>query len=406
MKLTTKQTTIILTAGLVIPSTAFTTTPTADLTAHGRASSQGHAREHGVAYRGHAFGQSLSLRLGKEAIDRDDEIERLKQAAAQLRAEAAKLESEQRSAMAQAAERAFQKFDTNNDGEVSVEELKAGLEKAFKTDLPQKRVEQLMKAFDASGDGALQLDEMVTVDIFRNKLDALVREEKETARAEEKRALEERKALELMQAGLELINDREPTVQEKVISVLPYLFPLLDSLQFAGPLVIGNADNPIAQVVAVVYALYRSIPFGGFIAFFALSFLSGNPTINRLIRYNMQQAIFLDISLFFPALVGAILGLVGSAVGISVSPEIAEVGSDILLALALLSVTYASISSLLGITPNKIPLISEAVNKRMPNFEIMNTQGKVLTREEREAVRKQLEQKKEEEEKKTNGDEK
>eukprot|EP00977_Amphora_coffeiformis_P003857 scaffold768_cov166-Amphora_coffeaeformis.AAC.15 len=408
MKLTTKQTTIILTASLVIPSTAFTTSPTTGLTRHGKVSSQGYTqRQQGPAFRRHAADQLLSPRLSKEADDRDDEIERLKRAAAQLRAEAASLESEQRAAMAQAAERAFQKFDTNNDGEVSVEELKAGLEKAFKTELPQKRVEQLMKAFDASGDGALQLDEMVTVDKFRNKLDALVREEKESARAEEKRALEERKALELMQAGLEIINDREPTGQEKVISVLPYLFPLLDSLQFAGPLVIENSDNPIAQAVAVVYALYRSIPFGGFIAFFALNFLSGNPTINRLIRYNMQQAIFLDIALFFPALVGAIFGLLGSAVGVSFSPEILELGSDALLALALLSVTYASISSLLGITPNKIPLISDAVNKRMPNFEIMNTQGKVLTREEREEVRKQLEKRKEEEEeKKRNGDEK
>jgi hypothetical protein len=327
------------------------------------------------------------------AEDRDQEIERLQQMAAKLRAEAAALEAEQRFTMAQAVENAFDKFDTNNDGQISVQELKVGLEKAFKTELPQKRVEQLMQAFDASGDGALQLNEMVTVDQFRNKLDALVREEKEVARIEAQRAKQEEQTLQLMKAGLELINDREPTIQDKVVSIIPYLFPLLDGLQFAGPLILQHPENPFAQIAAIVYALYRSIPFGGFIAFFALNFLSGNPTINRLIRYNMQQAIFLDIALFIPALLGTVLAFVGSTAGVGLPSSVVTLGSEVLFGTMVLCITYASISSLLGITPNKIPIISETVDRRIPTFDIMNTQGRVLTREEREEVRKQLETK-------------
>lgn len=34
--------------------------------------------------------------------------------------------------MADAAQRAFEKFDLNNDGEISVDELKLGLEKELK----------------------------------------------------------------------------------------------------------------------------------------------------------------------------------------------------------------------------------------------------------------------------------
>ena len=395
MKFTKRQTTTIIAASFASTAAAFTTGP---LSVNRPALKTVGKHQYSPTFRRH--GSTDVIPRFNKADDRDDEIERLKKMAAQLRAEAAALESEQREAMAAAVEHAFDKFDTNNDGVISVEELKAGLEKAFKTELPQKRVEQLMREFDASGDGALQIDEMVTVDRFRNKLDALVREEKELARAEAKRAQEEKQAYQLMQAGLELINDREPTPQEKVLSILPYLFPLLDGLQFAAPIIFKNADNPLAQIAAIVYALYRSIPFGGFIAFFALNFLSGNPTINRLIRFNMQQAIFLDIALFIPALLGTVVTLVGSTAGVGLPPVVAELGSDFLFGGVLLSVTYASISSLLGQTPDKIPFISEAVERRMPTFDIMNTQGRILTREEREEARKELQKKKEEEEKK------
>ena len=62
----------------------------------------------------------------------DNEIERLKQMAAKLRSEAASLEAEKAQQLADAAEKAFQKFDINSDGEVSLSELKTGLEKELK----------------------------------------------------------------------------------------------------------------------------------------------------------------------------------------------------------------------------------------------------------------------------------
>jgi Ca2+-binding EF-hand superfamily protein len=325
--------------------------------------------------------------LFNQADDRDNEISRLQNMAAKLRAEAAALEADQRQVMADAAERAFAKFDTNADGDVSITELKAGLEKAFKMELPQKRVEQLLEEFDASGDGVLQVEEMVTLDQFKNKLDALAREEKSLAREEAKKAEAEKRNAQLIQASLEVINDREPSSSDKIVSVLPYLFPLLDGLQFAMPLVLAHQDNIFAQLTAILYGAYRSIPLGGFLCFFALNVLSGNPSINRQIRFNMQQAIYLDIALFIPALLGALVQLVGSQTGAQFPPILGEYGSDALLAAMVLSVTYASVSSLLGVTPDKIPLISEAVERRMPTFEIMDDQGNFLSREERDKRR-------------------
>lgn len=62
----------------------------------------------------------------------DNEIERLKRQAAKLRAEAASLEADKAKQLAEAAEKAFNKFDINSDGEVSLSELKLGLEKELK----------------------------------------------------------------------------------------------------------------------------------------------------------------------------------------------------------------------------------------------------------------------------------
>lgn len=68
----------------------------------------------------------------EEQAEKDDEIERLKSMAAKLRAEASSLEAERATELAEAAERAFAKFDTNKDGEISLAELKDGkLKKIF-----------------------------------------------------------------------------------------------------------------------------------------------------------------------------------------------------------------------------------------------------------------------------------
>lgn len=307
------------------------------------------------------------------SAESDDEIERLREMAAKLRAEAAVLEAEQSQAMADAAERAFAKFDTNQDGEISLDELKAGLEKSFKTELSDKRVEQLMRDFDKSEDGKLQRDEFVTLEVFRSRLDALAREEKDAARKAKEEAKREQDALALIQAQLELINDKEPSNSDKILSTLPYLFPLLDGLQFARFLIFANPNNPVSLILTLVYGVYRLIPFGGLIAFFALSFLSGNPRINRLVRFNMQQAIFLDIALIFPGVIGALFEVLG---GGKTPPALLELGSDAMFAALIVTLGYCVVSSLLGVTPNKIPFISEGVEARMPTVDMFDAEGR------------------------------
>ena len=85
----------------------------------------------------------------------------------------------------------------------------------------------------------------------------------------------------------------------------------------------------------------------------------------------MQQAIFLDIFLFFPGLLGALYTLVAKGVAGVQSPPIVDViASDVIFFSLLAAIGYASVSSLLGMTPDKIPFISGLVADRMPTFEI------------------------------------
>ncbi|KAL9185386.1 hypothetical protein ACHAXT_003163 [Thalassiosira profunda] len=313
----------------------------------------------------------------------DNEIARLQQMAAKLRAEAASLEADKAKQLADAAEKAFNRFDLNSDGEVSLSELKTGLEKELKTEISEKRVKELLEAFDTSGDGALQLDEFVTVDRFRNQLESLAREEKRlAAEAEQESKRQEQEAL-LAEAKLEFLNEKEPTMTDKVVSVLPYLFPLMDGLQY-GRFLLGADDagsNPFLVVLALLYTLYRSIPFSGFVAFFALNFLAGNPSLNRLVRFNMQQAIFLDIALFFPSLFVGLGGLIAGAAGSPTSAVAGEIFSDAVFGTLLLTLAYCAGSSLFGKEPDSIPLISAAVKDRMPTIDMFDDEGRFVPRE-------------------------
>jgi hypothetical protein len=253
-------------------------------------------------------------------------------------------------------------------------------------ELPEKRVKDLMIEFDKTGDGVLRVDEFVTVDKFRNRLESLAREEKQLASEATKKAKTEAEEAKQAEAILELINDKPPTGKDKLLSVLPYLFPLMDGLQF-GRFLLADQDgsNPVIAVIALLYTLYRSIPFSGFAAFFALNFLAGNPSINRLIRFNMQQAIFLDIALFFPSLLASIGGIALNAGGVEIPTQITELGTDAVFVTLLVTLAYCSISSVLGQEPDKIPLISKNVADRMPSInDFVDESGKIRKFEPRE----------------------
>ena len=303
--------------------------------------------------------------------------------AQKLRSEAASLEAEQAEERANVAKLAFEKFDNDSDGKISLKELKLGLEASLKTELSEERVQKLMDKLDVSGNEYLQLEEMVSVDQFRNQLEAFSREEKRLAKEKVQEAQQEEEASRLAEAKLAVLNEKDPTQMDKIVSVLPYLFPLFDSLQFGRQFFIENADNPLVGVLGLLFTAYKSIPLSGFLAYLALSTLSSNPGLNKLVRFNMQQAIFLDIALFLPSLLIALTAGVGSVAGFQIPQGVNEVGSTAVFGALLLTLAYASISSLLGIKPDKIPIISQAVEDRMPTIDMFDDEGRFIPRQER-----------------------
>lgn len=342
------------------------------------------------------------LHMSDDKFKAESQIAKLKAMAAQLRAEAAELEAERRESMATAIAEAFDSFDTNRDGSISIEELRAGLQRELQATVSEEQAKQLMSSFDSSGDGALQLDEFKTVKEFQDKLEYVIREERNQA---DKAAIEAREAKiaaesaqKLSSELAEYLNERPPTVPDRLYSVLPYLLPFLDTLPYGTPLLhqIGE-DNPIVNLLANLFNTYNQIPFSGLVAFFALNIISNNLQLNRLIRFNLQQAILLDIALIIPGLIGGTFSAV--LPGLANSPEIYYNTSTLTFALILMILGYCTASSLAGVTPNKLPIVSSQVEARMPSISNFLDNMAKMKEMEKEAKENKIKNKKDNEKK-------
>ena len=223
---------------------------------------------------------------------------------------ALELETEQKLLVAESIYESFQFFDTDNSGSVDVTELREGLKKTVKLQLSEEEATRLMNAFDDNGDGVLQPSEFKSVEEFKRKFEEFVKREKEEANAARANARLQRKAAEEAERRAELVNDilndGKPTPSDRAVSLLPYLFPLLDATQYGQDYLGQVPPNPVIITLEVFYKLYNNIPLSGIIAFFALNFLSQNLQLNRLVRFNIRQAIFIDIALIFPSLLSGI----------------------------------------------------------------------------------------------------
>ena len=103
----------------------------------------------------------------------------------------------------------------------------------------------------------------------------------------------------------------------------------------------------------------------------------------------MQQAIFLDIALFFPGLIAGVAALIAQGVGVQPPAILAQIGTDAVFVGLVVAISYSVVSSLLGEAPDKIPGISDQVLARMPTIDMFDDEGRFIPRNVREEQAKQ-----------------
>lgn len=147
---------------------------------------------------------------------------------------------------------------------------------------------------------------------------------------------------------------------QRFLGLLAYLLPWSDALSFGRELY--NLFPWIAYLAlpaTPVLLLERSIPFGGFLLFLVLFLVVvRNPNVPYYLRFNVLQAILLDILLVVLALAfNVLLSPLGNSLMIRTLNNTVFIG-------ALVLVLYASIQCLRGKEAD-LPTLSEAVRMQL-----------------------------------------
>ena len=187
------------------------------------------------------------------------------------------------------------------------------------------------------------------------------------------------------------VNSLPPTSSDKIISLIPYLLPLCDALPYARAFIVSNGlenNNPIFEFASFVFLIYQAIPFSGLVAFFLFNSIASNLKLNRLVRFNIQQAIFLDIALIFPGLIGSVIAAIATQSNTPIPQNLADLGSTATFLSISAAIIYSMGSTLGGVLPDKIPFVSQRVAARVPTaddiLKMLNDQENLLLKLEEE----------------------
>jgi hypothetical protein len=151
-----------------------------------------------------------------------------------------------------------------------------------------------------------------------------------------------------------------PPLWQRLLAALAYLLPWSDALQFGGPLfAIAPLFGWLAKPALPLLVLQQTIPFGGLVLFLVLfAAVVRNSQVPYLIRFNVLQAILIDIVLVLLALAfDTLLRPLGGGFAVRTLENTVFLGS-------LLLVVFAIIQSLRGKEAD-IPTVSEAVRMQL-----------------------------------------
>ena len=294
-------------------------------------------------------------------VDSED-AEVLAKEAAKLRAEAAQLEAEQEELRRKEPQALFKILDTDDSGALDAQELQKGVKEVMGSEVTDEQVQ----ALDLNGDGIIQPAEL-DFNAVQTLLKAFRKEMQTKEEAECTAAYASKEEELLRKEWEEFLASRPPRNEDtglltRIGSILAYALPLTDALRFGMFL--------FAAFPAIQPLLVNALPFGlGYlILFFSMQALATNRDLPALLRYNLRQAITLDIGLVFIGLVGGLLQ--GSAVLLNTPLPLELVGiSSTAIYFAVTSACiYSIIVSLMGKFPKGLGIITE-----IAEFQIFDT---------------------------------
>ncbi|CAM9610628.1 unnamed protein product [Choristocarpus tenellus] len=154
----------------------------------------------------------------------------------------------------------------------------------------------------------------------------------------------------------------EVPVGSRILGTLPYLLPVLDGLdngKYLFKLFPGLRDTMYTMLMPGI-ALWEHIPFLPLVVFILLTIFARQPGVPRLIRFNIQQAILVDLGLVLFSLLDSLLSFL--------VPMGEASFTNFTFYCLMAAILYATTENMSGRVPNQIPLISAVAEMQIgPN---------------------------------------
>jgi Ca2+-binding EF-hand superfamily protein len=313
-----------------------------------------------------------------EVAEAANEAVQLQLEAAKLRADVAALEAAQEEQRKQQQQALFRSLDADKSGALDAHELQNGVKQVCGEAINDVKATRLLQALDKNGDGVLQPEEydLRSIENMLAKFRVEERAAEEATRAVAREEKEREGAIREREEYLESLPPRneDTSLPVRLASALAYLLPLIDVWRFGFTLFAQfPAIQPVFNLLLLPMSVLNSVPFGlGYLVIFiSMQNWAANRELPALLRFNLRQAITLDISLFFPGLLGALCQGAAALAQMEIPADISGTCSSAVFVLLVASVLYSVACSLLGTPPEGIPVISklseEAISDTRPN---------------------------------------
>jgi len=315
--------------------------------------------------------------------DLDAKMDALQSEVARLREEARLLEVAQASTKEDKRRAMFVASDLNGSGGLDKEELQACMRIHFSIEMDEQSMVHIFEMFDDNKSGELELHEFNGEAVMhaldqRKRTEALARQQQQQQQEQgEKASPSDSKLWKDVLAG----GNQDDGILVRLGSALAYVLPICDGIQYAWPLALILPQLlPILQTFGGIESFADTIPFGVLIWFLIMDYLSKQPWVPPLLRFNLGQAVRLDVRMslvtlfirFVPSIVGSFVPLSQESINQGMIQEDPTFASLVLTLVAILmgvlaflllatAVLYSVVYSIAGSVPERVPFLSKEI---------------------------------------------